>query len=83
MEKLNKLKEAALLAHEEQERETIEQDEIIEQLLEENKTLKKLLTPFDTQDFIVSSPNLVELIKEGAAAIKGRQVDKKVSEQNI
>jgi hypothetical protein len=40
--------------------------------MEENKTLKKLLTPFDTQDFIVSSPSLVELIKEGAAAIKGR-----------
>ena len=36
MEKLKLVKEAAILAHEEQMKETIDQDEIIEELLAEN-----------------------------------------------
>lgn len=36
MDKLKLVKEAAILAHEEQMRETIDQDEIIEELLAEN-----------------------------------------------
>lgn len=83
VEKLEKLKKAALEAHEEQLRETIEQEEIIESLLEENKALKKLLMPTNLLDLGLKSTDLESLMKEGTAAIKGRKIDKKVSEQSL
>jgi len=58
----------------------LEQDEIIAELIEENKTLKKLLEPISTTAFEVQASNLDQLIKEGVTAIRARKVESKVEE---
>ena len=81
MDKLNQLKEAAFLAQDEQNRESIEQDEIIEELVEENKALRKLLAPMEP--LILKAEGLKDLetmIKEGVSAIRARKVEKKVDQ---
>ena len=81
LEKLKQLKEAAFLAQEEQARESMEQDEIIEELLEENKALRKLLAPIEP--LIVKAEGLKDLetmIKEGVTAIRARKVENKVDQ---
>ena len=81
MDKLNQLKEAAFQAQDEQARESIEQDEIIEELVEENKALRKLLAPIEP--LILKAEGLKDLetmIIEGVSAIRARKVEKKVDQ---
>ena len=81
MDKLNQLKEAAFQAQDEQARESIEQDEIIEELVEENKALRKLLAPIEP--LILKAEGLKDLetmIKEGVSTIRARKVEKKVDQ---